>query len=241
MNKEYAEYLLNKTKEDYNLIADDFSRTRSSIPEDFKNWLNQYIIFGEKVLDWGCGNGRFCEIFKDTDYYGVDVSEKLIKVAKTQHPKAKFQVINLLDLPFPDNFFDKIICLAVLHHIPSEEFRIQFLKEGKRVLKPEGTLILTVWNLNPFRTILIGKWYRVFPLLTSTILKIFGISKLDFKDFFLPWRISLRRIIGLRYFHWFSVNETEKLVQRIGFKIKECGVLKFKKSKETNIYLIAEK
>jgi len=41
--------------------------------------------------------------------------------------------------------------LAVLHHIPSLEFRLEFLKEAKRVLRLGGLLILTVWDLKEKR------------------------------------------------------------------------------------------
>ncbi len=238
MNREYAEYLLKNTKKDYNLIAQDFSRTRAFVPEDFKNWLIQYVFSGEKVLDWGCGNGRFYELFQDysVDYYGVDISEKMIEIAKTQYPKAKFQVVDPLSLPFPNNFFDKVFSFAVFHHIPSEEFRLQFLKEAKRILKPGGLLILTVWNLNPLKMILFGEWKRFLRFLKYLILKISGRSKLDSKDFYLPWGN-----ICLRYIHYFTKNELKNLAEKSNFRLKEIGILKSQKTKESNIYLIAEK
>ena len=83
MEREYAKYILNKTKEDYSLIADDFSRTRSFAWDELK-LLVQHITPGDKVLDLGCGNGRLLQIFEDQDieYIGIDNSEKLIKIAK---------------------------------------------------------------------------------------------------------------------------------------------------------------
>lgn len=238
MDREYAEYLLKKTKEDYNLIAEDFSRTRSFVPEELEKWIFQYIFAGEKVLDWGCGNGRFYEIFEKegVDYFGIDVSEKLIKIAKNQYPRAKFQVAPAFNLPFPNNFFDKILSIAVFHHIPSEEFRLKCLKEAKRILKPEGLLILMVWNLNPFKMLLIGKRERALSFFKFSILKILGRSKLDLKDFFIPWQN-----ICQRYIHCFSKNELKKLVEKSGLKIKDTGVFRSSKAKETNLYLIAKK
>jgi len=238
MDREYAEYLLKKTKEDYNLIAEDFSRTRAFVPEELENWIFQYIFAGEKVLDWGCGNGRFFEIFehKEVDYFGIDISEKLIDIAKNKYPRAKFQVTSAFNLPFPNNFFDKIFSIAVFHHIPSEEFRLKFLKEAKRILKPEGLLILMVWNLNPFKMLLIGEWERALNFFKFSILKIFGRSNLDLKDFFIPWRN-----ICQRYTHYFTRNELQRLIEKSEFKIKEIGILKSPKTKESNIYLVAEK
>jgi ubiquinone/menaquinone biosynthesis C-methylase UbiE len=144
MDQKYAKYLLEKTREDYNLLAEDFSRTRSVVWEELK-LLGKYILPGDKILDLGCGNGRLLQILgeKNIEYFGVDNSEKLIKIAKEKylHPpqvfgtqkfgraRINFQVADALNLPFSDNFFDKVYSIAVLHHIPSTEFRLQFLKE----------------------------------------------------------------------------------------------------------------
>src|SRR3989344_3970637 len=119
MNKEYAQYLLKKTIQDYNLIAEDYARTRSFIPDDIKS-LGEYITSGDKVLDSGCANGRLFEIAgpKGADFYGIDPSEKLIEIAKKKYPEAKFQVASGLALPFPDNYFDKVYSISVIHHIP---------------------------------------------------------------------------------------------------------------------------
>ena len=237
MEKEYAQYLLNKTKEDYNLIAKDFSRTRSFIWEELES-LSQYTMPGDKVLDLGCGNGRLLQIFKekDVEYFGIDNSEKLIKIAREKYPGYNFQTADASSLPFSDNFFDKIYGIAVLHHIPSEDFRIQLFKEAKRVLKPGGFLILTVWNLWQRKT----AWK---PLIKATILKILGKSKLDFKDIFYPWKSSDRKTITQRYFHLFTQKELRKLLRKAGFKMRKIGSLEKKRRPEkwTNIYIIAEK
>ena len=135
MEKSYAEYLLEKTKENYNLIAEDFSRTRSVIWLETKSLFDRYLLPGEKILDLGCGNGRYFEYLKDkkVDYFGVDNSAELIKIAKSRYQKVNFQIADALNLPFPDNFFDKVISIATFHHIPSGEFRIKFLNGYRRI------------------------------------------------------------------------------------------------------------
>ncbi len=233
MEKSYAEYLLNKTTEDYNLIAEHFSSTRSFIWEELKP-LSEYTTSGDKILDLGCGNGRLLEIFKDKkiDYWGVDSSENLINIAKNRYPKARFQVANALKLPFPSNFFDKVYSIAVLHHIPSEEFRAKFMEEIKRVLKPKGLLILTVWYLLNQKKIL--------KLLCKyTFLKLTGRSKLDFKDIFYHWKDLEKKIVISRYFHCFTKKELEKITQDTGFKVKKSW--KEGRSPRTNLYLVVKK
>ncbi len=230
MDKDYAKYLLNKTLQDYNLIAEDYARTRGFI-WDIES-LAEYVLPGERILDLGCGNGRLLEIIKDKkiDYIGVDASEKLIEIAKKNYPNSKFQVADALNLPFPDNYFDKIFSIRVLHHFPSEEFRFQFLKEAKRVLKPKGFLILTVWNVWGCK----DKKY-LWLLIKSTFLKIIGKSKLNFGDTFIPWGKKV-----LRYQHYFTKNELKNLVKKTGFKIKKVYTT-FGPRQYSDIYIVAEK
>lgn len=233
MDKDYAEYLLKKTKDDYNLIAEEFSRTRQFI------WdlepLSQYVWDGEKVLDLACGNGRLLEALKhkSIDYFGIDSSEKLIEIAKRKYGGAKFQVADVLSLPFPNNFFDKIFSIRILHHIPSENFRIHFLKETKRVLKPEGLLILTVWNV--WRS---KHRMNLLRMIKYGFLKIIGKSNLDFGDVFVPWKIKNGKI--LRYYHFFTKNSLKNLIEKSNFKAKETWLFGEKRN-HSDIYLIAEK
>ena len=231
MEREYAEYLLKKTRDDYNLIAKDYTRTRAFIPEDIKN-LAQYSLFGERVLDSGCANGRLFEILRSVDYIGIDISEKLIEIAKQKYPKGKFLVADALNLLFPNNFFDKIYSISVLHNIPSKEFRLQYLKEAKRVLKPGGLLILRVWDFWKRKE----GWKLLFKY---TFLKLIGQSKLDFFDVFVPWKNSEGKIMIQRYFHCFSKREIEGLIKKVGLRVKESW--REGKDPRTNIYIIAEK
>lgn len=235
MEKEYAEYLLNKTKEDYNLIAEEFSRTREEIWPEIKFLFDDYLVEGERVLDLGCGNGRFYQFFSDknVDYIGVDNSERLIEIAKKRYPWGKFQVADALNLPFPDNFFDKILSIAILHHIPSSEYRIKFLNEIKRVLKPGGTLMLTVWYLWQKKT----AWEF---LLKNIFLKLVGESKLDFSDVFIPWKNSKGKILTQRYFHCFTKKELQKLAKNVGLKVRKIDLLR-RSAGHYNLLLMAEK
>ncbi len=228
MKESYAKYLLEKTKKDYNLIASDFSITRKNEWKELE-FLRDFIKEGEKVLDIGCGNGRLLKILhKNINYFGIDFSENLIKIAKQKYPQFNFLVADALNLPFKDNFFDKVISIAVLHHIPSKKFRLLFLKEAKRVLKNEGELILTVWNLR--------QQSKYIPLiLKNNLLKIFGLTKLDFFDIMIPWNKKINR-----YYHCFSKRELNNLVESAGFQIKEISFLKRNK-KKLNIYLRAKK
>jgi len=231
MRKEYAEYLLKKTREDYNFLYLDYTRTRAFIPEDIKN-LAKYALPGERVLDSGCGNGRLLEVLREVDYYGIDFSKNLIELAKEKYPQGKFFLRDALTLPFPDNFFDKVFSISVLHHIPSKEFRLKYLKEIFRVLKPGGKLILRVWDLLKRKG---GK--KLF--LKYAFLKIIGKTKLDFFDIFVPWKDSKGRVLVQRYFHCFRKKELINLAKRAGFKV--IKIWRAGEGARKNIYLILEK
>jgi ubiquinone/menaquinone biosynthesis C-methylase UbiE len=234
MNQNYANFLLQKTKEDYNKIAKDFSIKRARLTPDLLFLANQ-VKEGEKILDLGCGNGRFFELLKNkkVEYFGVDISEDLLKIAKKRYSQAKFYLFDGLSLPFEDNFFDKVFCLATFHHLPSKKYRILFLKEIWRVLKPQGKLYLTVWYLW-------SKRRALYLLLKYTILKLLGRVSLDFKDIFLPWKDSRGKILARRYFHMFSKGELKSLTQKAGFEVLKISFLKRGKS-EKNIYLLGRK
>ncbi|MCK4473953.1 hypothetical protein KAU40_01680, partial [Candidatus Parcubacteria bacterium] len=61
MNREYAEYLLKKSREDYNRIADIYSRVRPQPWKEMEFLGKDFLENGDKVLDLGCGSGRFSE------------------------------------------------------------------------------------------------------------------------------------------------------------------------------------
>jgi ubiquinone/menaquinone biosynthesis C-methylase UbiE len=250
MDINYAKFLLDEVHKDYNTMAGQFSRVRGEIWEEMRFLFNDYLKPKEKILDVGCGNGRFYELLKDKgiEYFGVDISEKLIEIAKSKYNGVDFRVGDALKLPFADDFFDKVYAIALLHHIPSKEFRLKVLRETKRVLKNKGLLILTVWNLWQKRKTreLIFK-YGASKILGKSPKQSFqdatGQAKLDFKDILMKWE-------GVEdcYFHCFSKRELVKLVKEADFSIIKSGEIlvgvkskRFKKLPTSNFFVIAQK
>jgi len=215
MNSKYAKKILDKTVLDYNSIADKYSRVREKDWREFDFLFDKYLSFNDKVLDLGCGNGRFYNSFKNVDYLGIDVSTKLIEIAKRLHPEAKFEVSSIESMP--DKFFDKIYSIAVLHHIPSHELRLNFLKEIKRALKDDGKLILTVWNLKEkMKKRGLFDWLR-----------------LDRGDVFIPWYGSPNT-----YFHCFNLEELIQLTSEAGFEIIDKGEILVGERPYSNFYVV---
>jgi ubiquinone/menaquinone biosynthesis C-methylase UbiE len=112
-----------------------------------------------KVLDVGCGPGKMAEysIDRGHEFYGIDISEKMIEscLKKFKHvDSAHFSVGKLQSLEFPDSFFDVILYMGVLEYIDPDEIDIA-VSELARVLKPSGTVILSLSYSHSF-----FRWYR---------------------------------------------------------------------------------
>lgn len=100
------------------------------------------FTFNDKiVLDFGSGTGANCSMFQPIHYIGIDPDEKRIHYARRQYPNHKFHVLEHGKLPVDDRSVDYILIVAVLHHISSEEIA-EYMKEFKRILKPDGSFIV---------------------------------------------------------------------------------------------------
>lgn len=97
-----------------------------------------------KILDLGCGTGKLMqELSSCGQCYGLDYSPLALRFCQQQGIKKHYLIkadINTT-LPLPENSFDIITILDVLEHTKNDQ---AVLKEIKRVLKPNGLLILTV-------------------------------------------------------------------------------------------------
>jgi len=114
---------------------------------------------GERILDIGCGEGYMLRKLsgKFKELYGLDISPSRLQEAEAKmkefYPSegSKFRFIegNADDpLPFQDNFFDAIICMAVMEHVYDV---FSLVKEMYRVLKPGGYVVVEVPNIAYFK------------------------------------------------------------------------------------------
>lgn len=96
------------------------------------------------VLDAGCGVGKPTSAFltrKGFDVTGIDISEKMIGLARKNVPDARFYQKNILSLDFPNKSFDGIVCVYTLWHIPRVSHPT-IIKNFHRMLKDDGILML---------------------------------------------------------------------------------------------------
>lgn len=152
-NAEYTKYWKNLTEE-ANDKNGDKTHVKKVAKGDYKTVGEEQAIeyFSkldydkkDKLLDYGCGFGRFFEYFSGkSEYYGIDISESMILECAKRYPDSKdrFIVAEGEELPFENNFFDKIICYGVFDACYQE----QALKEMFRVLKINGKILLSGKN-----------------------------------------------------------------------------------------------
>jgi 2-polyprenyl-3-methyl-5-hydroxy-6-metoxy-1,4-benzoquinol methylase len=221
MDQQTKKELLGIVKNNYEAIASDFARDRNRLfwPELIK--LIERLVPKEKtitVLDVGCGNGRLLKALPTgVKYLGLDNSAGLIKIASEQNPapeRASYQVANILELnKIKENNFDFVFCVAVLHHLPSSELRLEALKQLKSKLAPGGKLIITNWNLWSER-----KYRRL--IWRFCFLRLFRQShQMDFGDILFDWHGS--KTPSRRYYHAFTKKELARLCKKAGVKIKQ--------------------
>lgn len=210
MRQKLADEILNKVVDDYDAIADEFDGTRHFAWYEFEIY-RELLKPGDKILDLGCGNGRLYEYLKPVgiDYVGVDVSLELLNKARLKYrskaklEKVQFKKGSFLDIPYVRPVFDKIYCVASFHHLPGVKYRREALLNMKKILKEDGMLVISVWNL----------WQKKYRKYIYESL--FRLNKYDFGDTFIPWGKT-----GVnRYYHAFNLFEMRTLLRESGFYI----------------------
>ena len=101
-----------------------------------------------KLLDIGCGTGRFLDFLKQAwprlPALGLDLSEPYVRYARhhlNRCSRMNFIVGNAESLPVPDESQDAVTSIFVFHELPPKVRRVVF-RECARVLKPGGRLVL---------------------------------------------------------------------------------------------------
>jgi SAM-dependent methyltransferase len=99
----------------------------------------------KRTLDAACGEGYGSALLANTasSVEGVDISEQAIAHARQRYGDMDglgFHVANCTSLPFDDDEFDRVVSFETLEHLAEQD---QLMAEFRRVLKPDGFLILS--------------------------------------------------------------------------------------------------
>ena len=147
----------------------------------------------QKCLDIGCASGymvsEVSKHYPKAKYVGVDSYDKVIRHAKKNYTHINFKVANAEDLPFKKEEFDLLICYETIEHITNP---LKALKEMKRVLTNEGTLILTMDS-----------------------------GSLLFRIVWFVWERTKGKVWQGAHLHPFHHEELTEIIRKAGFKIKQ--------------------
>ena len=105
---------------------------------------------GRRIADLGCGSGVFTDLLHRQGYdaVGLDLSPKLIGLARQKYPGVEFLEGDVEHLPFPDSSLDGILLSGLVHHLPDPR---RCAGEVFRVLKSGGSFVAFDPNrMNPF-------------------------------------------------------------------------------------------
>jgi tRNA (uracil-5-)-methyltransferase TRM9 len=228
MDSGTAARLIEINQDFYTRFGDSFSATRHRLQPGVRRMLAR-LKGDESILDLGCGNGELArELARGGHrgmYLGVDFSPPLLREAETRTVgfSARFMPIDLAKLSMGSNQllavsdqllaagkWSLITAFAVLHHIPSTELRLNFLRIVHELLKEDGSFALSNWqflNSEKLRE-------RIQPWEAVTL----SASAVDAGDYLLDWRSGGK---GVRYVHHFDEQELNELAHVSGFRVAD--------------------
>lgn len=147
------------------------------------------------MLDIGCGEGNVSELYinkKNNIVFGLEVSETAAVLSVKKGVKVIRWDINDIPFPFKDKGFEAVTMTDVLEHVINP---ISLLQEAKRILKPDGKLVVLVPNFAYFRN-------RVRMLLTCV-----PRDKLHWEGYG----------DGMEHLHWFTKPKLKEFLLQTGF------------------------
>lgn len=102
-----------------------------------------------KILDAGTGTARIpiliCQQRSKWEICAIDLAQSMLELGKRNVEQANLgkqislELVDAKQMPYPDEHFDGVISNSLLHHLPNP---LPFLQEIKRVLKPNGAILI---------------------------------------------------------------------------------------------------
>ena len=221
MQPSTVQRLIELNRRFYTDFGEPFSATRGRIQPGVRRILVS-LEGDETILDLGCGNGELARTLAQNvhrgAYMGLDFSLPLLTEADSvpEGFPAEFRKVDLTQLSAFSNQlsvpegWSVITAFAALHHIPSQNLRLDILKTIHELLAPDGRFIHSNWQFlnSPRLRQRVRKWSEA------------GLTEadLDEGDYLLDWRSGGT---GLRYVHHFGEEELAELAEASGFSVLE--------------------
>src|SRR5918911_838292 len=105
--------------------------------------MSEYIDIrpNEILLDIGGNSGKVTEAYSNNcgKIVVLEPKRNIVEYGKSRRPNIKFIEGEAENIPLPDEYFDKVVASASFHHFSDQD---KALEEMKRVLKPDGKIII---------------------------------------------------------------------------------------------------
>ncbi len=129
----------------------------------FVNLVNEYASADSHLLEMGCGNGIASRMLAKQGHrvIGTDISPLFLQEAQNwQTRQLTYQVVDALDLPFPDQHFDLVCSNELIEHVPDVEAvlweMIRVTKDGGRIIVAGPNLCSPITSFLDFLSLLFG-------------------------------------------------------------------------------------
>jgi ubiquinone/menaquinone biosynthesis C-methylase UbiE len=138
---------------------DYFKRVEDNRYMEYGPWMRDFFLYdnpslkGTKLLEVGFGQGTDMSqyIKSGANCYGIDYTPTHVELAKLnlklRGVEAQLIHGDASNLPYESSFFDRVVSFGVLHHTPDTQ---KCFDETHRVLRPGGTLVLSLYHKNSF-------------------------------------------------------------------------------------------
>ena len=144
MNEENLINYYNKFNEDKRLTH------RHGIVEFItaKKYIDKYINKKSKIIDIGAGTGKYSiKLFNEGyDVTAIELIKHNLMTIKKNCPNLKSYQGNAINLSKElDNSYDLVLLFGPLYHLISFEDKVKALKEAKRIIKPNGIIMISYY------------------------------------------------------------------------------------------------
>lgn len=200
----------------YQVTADSFDETRNHAWPGWERLLT-HLRLPLRVLDIGCGNGRFGVFLAEhlqpsstalLHYHGIDSSPALLTHADRAlaHHASPGSIYSLeerdiVESPPDDGLYDLVVLFGVMHHIPGASERQELVKSLAARVAPGGILGIACWR------------FYEYPRFRDRVVPWPDDITVEAGDMLLDWR---RGEHALRYCHYVDDAEQAALVAASG-------------------------
>jgi SAM-dependent methyltransferase len=243
MHPAVQQQLLALNRRFYATVAEEFDRTRQGVPAgmlSLAQMLRARLPQPARVLDAGCGNGRFARALVESGftaaYTGVDGDARLLALAKAQTADLDGLICRFVEadlaqsgwLEHVTSPYDAVVSLAVIHHFPGYVLRRRVLKEMTSLLAPGGLLALSTWQFLESERLA----QRTLDWASVGL----AVADIELGDALLPWNQGAQAV---RYVHHLDLAEVEQLAADCGLRVVETFRADGKEG-NLNLFVVAQ-